>query len=103
VNIQRLDAKLVLAYREAQTKYKNADPASARALWQDAMNRYVKMSTDTTTIAALGALGDNLGGQVAVYNPFGKLVAEIQSNKLNEGMIGVANVNGDMKNFLSPR
>ena len=41
------------------------------------------------------------GGMIDVYNPFGKKVVSVQSNKTNEGSVLVHDVNGKLKNFLS--
>ena len=47
--------------------------------------------------------GDSGGGMMEVYNALGTEVATIQAGKANQGLVGVADLNGKLWNYLSPR
>jgi len=44
---------------------------------------------------------DSGGGILGVYNSLGKLVATVQSNKMNCGLVAVGDANGETKNGFS--
>lgn len=46
--------------------------------------------------------GQGGGGILEIYNPLGKMVATVQSSKVNSGMVIVRNHNGEKPNTLTP-
>lgn len=52
-------------------------------------------------LVALGETEGSGGGIIDVFNTLGKRVATMQSNKTNEGLVAVYDVNGEIANGLS--
>jgi hypothetical protein len=98
-------APLVRAYRDADDNFTRAIAASDKAnldrLSDIAARAYGKLLDDQLHAVVIGQNG-SVGGKVVVYNAFGKRVASVQPSDTNEGLISVANVDGEMKKVLEP-
>jgi len=91
----------------------NPAKAKARQQWaKEKLDRHadtsVESNKDRTSFADLMdspaveiGVSDERGGIVNVYNPFGKVVASVQSSKTNAGMMYVGDVAGNQVKVLS--
>jgi hypothetical protein len=56
-----------------------------------------------TPVVFIGLTEQSNGGFISVYNPFQNVVASMQSNNYNTGMVVVHDVNGKLSNALLPK